>query len=103
MEPIEITGISLGSIFKILIIGMVMSVVPLFTALGLLATFGMPTLVFAGEPVTGIQALFLGPIQGLTICLFFSIIASPLAAIGLWIMKKYTSLSLTIRIDEIRD
>lgn len=97
METIEITRLSLGSIFKIMLIGLGASVVPLFSALGLLGTFGMPTLNFGGQPVMGVEALIMGPLQGITISLMLSIICSPFITIGLWIISNYTDITISVQ------
>lgn len=96
METIEINRLTLGSIFKVMLIGLGASVVPLFSAMGLLGTFGMPTLNFGGQPVIGIEALIMGPLQGITISLMLSVIASPFIALGLWVISNYTDITISV-------
>ena len=103
MKKLVIQRLTLPSIFKITLIGLMISVVPLYTALGILATFGAPTLNIGGQFVIGATAILAGPLYGILVALFMTIIVTPLCWLGLWLLSKYSNVTFTIEVDGFED
>ena len=99
MHILELKSITLGSLFKIILTGLMVSLVPFFTALGILAAFGLPTLSYAGVAVTGAQALIMGPLEGVIFALLFSVLTSPFVSIGFWLLNKFTDITLSVKVE----
>lgn len=88
METIKIRRLSIGSVFKINFVGMAAGIIPLILIFSIMAVFGMQTISWNGEPVTGPAALLFGPLIGLFLATIFTILLSPMIWLGLLIFSK---------------
>lgn len=86
--------LSVGSIYKIIFIGLLTSHVFLGLIFGVLAFFGFDTVRWNSVPVQGTYGLLLGPLIGLALALFFSAFLGTSAALGLWLYSRFRPLSL---------
>lgn len=98
MQNLTIKRLSLGSIFKLTLIGLVVGLLPLMIVFGIMGVFGMETVKWEDEPVTGPAALIAAPLIGLLIAVIFTILLSPVMWLGQWLYAKYKS--VTIRYEE---
>lgn len=89
MDTIKIRRVGFTSLFKILSIGLVSFLVPFCFLAGILASFGMESLHWNDEPVTGPIALIAGPAMGLFLGLMFSIILTTWIWLGLLISSRF--------------
>jgi hypothetical protein len=80
MEKLEFQGMSAGSVYKLVFTGLVF---------GIMAMFGMKTLIWNQQSVTGISALFIGPLTGLFMALIFTAFMGSVMAVGLWLFSKF--------------
>ncbi len=88
MKTLTIKRLSIGSIFKLNLIGLVFGLLPLMIFFSILAVFGMDTVSWNGQPVIGIKALVVGPLIGVFIALIFTLLLSPLIWLGQLIFSK---------------
>jgi hypothetical protein len=105
-RAVEINRLSVGSVYKLILIGLTFSVIPLSVVFGVFALFGAHTIQWNGKPVVGVAGLIAAPFVGAFIALLFTAILGTLAAIGLWVYFRFRFLKLSVvelkYIDEAR-
>jgi hypothetical protein len=89
--------LSAGSVYKLWLIGLGVSLVPLGVLLGVLAMFGFNTVTWNGQPIHGVKGLIGGPIIGALLTLLFTAILGSVAAAGLWLYSKFQAVSLRVK------
>ena len=94
MEKIIINKLKLGSLFKITFIGLTFGFVPIFLLLGILSFFGMSSLKWNEQPVTGVTGLIAAPFMGLFTALIFTVIIASVMGLGLLIYSKFNKLEI---------
>lgn len=99
-KKIDISRLSAGSVYKLLAIGSLCSIVPFCTLMGLFALFGYDTLSWNDQPVTGISGLLAGPFIGAFIGGCFVALWGSACVLGLWIYSKF--FSYTIAVQEVQ-
>lgn len=95
---VSLKKMSAGSIYKILLIGLTCSLVPLGLLNGILAAVGVNllTLRWNGEAVHGFRAIIISPIFCFILALVLTGIVGSLAWLGLWIYGQFRPLTLRI-------
>lgn len=96
-ESIKIKKISTGSIFKIMAIGTLFSIIPLSIFMGIFALFGANTVSWNAKPITGLAGLAASPFIGLFISLLFTGFFGTLVAFGLWIFSKFGTIQIKLK------
>lgn len=86
--------LSVGSVYKIIFIGLLTSHVFFGLIVGVLAFFGFDTVRWDSVPVHGAYGLLLGPLISLALALFFSVFLGTAAVLGLWLFSWFRPLSL---------
>ncbi|MBY6191993.1 hypothetical protein KUV22_16315 [Microbulbifer agarilyticus] len=94
MHEYEVKRLRTRSIFKIIFVGMTLSIVPLFAISGVLASIGLVKLYWGSEPLTGGSAIIGGPLVGIFIAVTFSFFASILTSLGLILYGKKRTLTM---------
>jgi hypothetical protein len=95
-KKIEISHLSAGSVYKLLAIGTLCSIVPFCTLMGVLALSGSHTLSWNDQPVTGISGLLAGPFIGAFIGGCFVALWGTVVVLGLWIYSKLFSYTIAV-------
>lgn len=85
MEKIAVKKVSTGTVFKLIAVGLTFGFLPLFVLFGILGAMGMETLTWNGEAVTGVKAIFAGPLMAVFMALMFTAIIGSITALGLWV------------------
>jgi hypothetical protein len=85
MENIKIHKLSVGTVYKIVAIGFAVGLMPFFLICGIFGAFGFEALSWNNQPVTGIKAIFLGPLMAIFMSLIFTAVMGSICAFGLWI------------------
>lgn len=97
LQSIQTKGLSVFSIFKILFLGLLFSVGPLFIIAGICSYFGAHVLTLNGETVIGLKGL----ITGIFMAPVFPFIAATLLflliAFGLWLFTRFKNLTIKIK------
>ena len=95
---ISLKKMSAGSIYKILLLGLTYSLVPLGILNGILAAVGVNLLTvrWNGEVIHGFSAIIISPIFFLILALVLTGIVGSLAWLGLWIYSQFRLLNLRI-------
>lgn len=94
---ISTPGISTRSIFKLILIGMTVSLVLAGTVLGVLGAWGFGTVNWNGSPLHGVQALWASPLMGLLAALISTVVTGSMVAIGLWLFSKFKPIAIWIQ------
>ena len=97
---LEVHKLSKLTILKIYLIGIGVSAFTLTALCGLAGLFGADTVNWNGEQITGVSALLYGPLIGLMITVFGSVICWLFSIFGLWIYSFYKP--LTIEFTEVK-
>ena len=93
MESMDIKKLSAGTIYKLICIGSLVGLFPICLLFGIMGFFGMDTITWNDQPVTGISAIFVGPLIGVFISLIFTALFGSITALGLWLysyLKPFT-------------
>lgn len=96
-KTISIQRLGIWSVYKLWLIGLGASLIPLGMLFGVLAFFGSDTISWNGRPLHGIAALIGGPFLGAFVALIFTAVLGSAAALGLWLYSKFRSVSLAVK------
>ena len=96
-RKIEVLRLSAGSIYKLLAIGTLCSIVPFCALMGVFSLFGSHTLSWNDQPVTGISGLLAGPFIGAFIGGCFVALWGSVCVLGLWVYSKFFSYTITVQ------
>ena len=98
----SVKRLSVGSIYKLMFIGLTSSLIPLGLVFGVLALLGANTVRWNNEPLHGFSGLFAGPLLGVAIAFFLSAFLGTASALGLWLYSKFRPLSLSGKAVELQ-
>lgn len=85
MQEVRIRRIAVGTVFKLVGVGLLFSLFPLVVLSGCTAALGLNTLMWNGQPLHGWLALVASPFIGLFLTAFFTAIFGSSIAFGLWV------------------
>lgn len=91
---ISLDRLYVGSVYKVVFIGLACFFVPLTLVFGLLALFGADMVFWNGQAIRGISGLLLSPVIGAMVVGFLSIFLGTACVVGLWLYSKFKPLSL---------
>lgn len=91
-------GVSLGSLFKIFFLGLLLSIGPIIILLGVLSFFGFHTFFWHGQPLTGFDGLLASIIMAPVFAAVMSLIIGALVAFGLWVYTRVFTLRITFKL-----
>lgn len=94
---ISLTRLYVGSVYKLVFIGLVFSLLPLCVVFGVLAGFGFNTVQWNGRQVYGVMGFVLGPVVGILMTGFLTVALGTACVFGLWLFSKFRPLSLWAR------
>jgi hypothetical protein len=100
-ETITTKKLSTGSIFKLIAIGTLCSIVPLSIFMGVFALFGANSVSWNGKPITGFAGLAMSPFIGLFISFVFTALLGVFVSLGLWVFSKFRTIQIEVK-DVIR-
>ncbi len=96
-QEITIARLSVKSIFKLVALGLLLSIVPFCTLMGLFALFGANTLTWNNESIHGIAALVAGPFMGVFISLLFTLFLGTFMSFGLWVFLRFKPITVIVK------
>ena len=97
MQELVVARLSAGSIFKIVGIGLLCSLLPFTVAMGCTAYFGFNTLSWNNEPATGTAAIFAAPFIGLFLVAIFTMFMGCAITLGLWLYSFVSPIELSYK------
>ena len=93
-NTITVKRLRSGTIFKLLMLGNLVFFLPLSLLAGVLSIFGMSTITWNDQIVTGLPALVVSPLSGALFALVISALGWISVFIGLWIYSAFRPLQL---------
>ena len=97
MKTISTRGLSAGSLYKLLFIGLLTPLFIFGLACGVASFFGYSTVTFNGEHVYGLKGLIVGSIIGITLPVLMAAFLWCLIAFGLWVWTRMKTINLTLK------
>jgi len=97
MQTILTRGLSAGSLYKLLYIGLVIPLSLFFLFCAIASYFGFSTVSLNGDYVFGIKGLITGCVLGIIFPIIFAGLLWCLIAFGLWVWTRLSRLTLTIK------
>lgn len=94
---ITIRKLSTGTIFKLIAIGSLCSIVPFSLVMGIFAFFGAETVSWNDKQLIGLEGLIASPFIGLFISIIFIAFFGILVSFGLWIFSKFRTIQIDIK------
>jgi hypothetical protein len=91
---ITVGRLYVGSVYKLIGIGLTCFVVPLSLLAGALAMFGASTVTWNAKPVAGAWGLTLYPIFGVLLTLVLTFAVGTACVAGLWLYARFRPLVL---------
>lgn len=97
-QTLSLKKMSAGSLFKIHLLGLMCSLVPLGIFNGILGAIGITlfTIRWNGEVVHGFAALILSPLLFLLLALILTGVIGCLSWLGLWVYRQFRELTLRV-------
>lgn len=89
MQKVTVRRVSVGTTFKLLAIGLLLSLLPFFIVMGVAGALGFNTMSLNSEPLHGWEALLLAPFIGLFVTGVFIMVMGTAIAFGLWIYSFF--------------
>lgn len=93
---LSVRRLSTGSVYKLVFIGLLTSMLPLGLLMGLMAWIGFETVHWQGMPVSGPAGVGVGVLAGLWVTLAFTAVMGSLMALGLWLYGRFRPLQLKV-------
>ena len=91
---ITVGRLYVGSVYKLIGIGLTFSVVPLSLVAGALALFGVSTITWNSRPIVGAWGLALYPVFAILLTLVLTFAVGTACIAGLWLYSKVRPLVL---------
>ena len=102
-KEITVRRISAGSLFKLAGLGLVLTLVPFTTFMGVFALFGAHTVNWNGQAITGVAGLVSSPFIGLFIAGCFTLLLGGCMALGLWLYSLFRPITVLAKIGDASD
>ena len=94
ISTIKVAKLSAGTVYKLVLVGLLAGFFPLFVLFGILGSMDLLTMTWNEQPVTGLKALVVGPLMGVFFALVFTALVGSVIALGLWLFGKFRPLTL---------
>lgn len=94
---LSIERLSVGSVYKLWLIGLAVVLIPMGGIFGVLSLFGYNTVTWNNQYLHGVVGLFGGVFVGVLLSIVFTVVFGTMAQLGLWLYSKKWRLSLTAK------
>ena len=95
LQTLTVRQLSTSTLYKLVALGSVCALVPLFALIGLMSTLGIGAVQWNGQALTGLKGLLMAPFIGLLMALLVTALVGSLLAFGLWLWSLLRPLQLT--------
>jgi hypothetical protein len=99
-QTLKLRKLSTGSVFKLVALGSVCSLVPLFVFMSVMAALGAGSVKWNGQAYTGLSGLLMSPLMALGLSLLISALMGSLLALGLWLYSLIRPMHIAYWTDE---
>lgn len=90
----RVLRLTAGTIYKILFVGLVFSMLPLSVLFGIMAFFGANTITWNGQNIYGFWGLISGIAVGAFLSMAFAVILGSCCFVGLWLYSRFESIGV---------
>ena len=97
VEEMVVSRLSVKTLFKLIAIGLLISMGIFGVVLGIAGFFGANTIFIDGVNVYGYKALIMGPVIGISTAILFTLFLGVMIALGLWIYSKFSTITLVTK------
>ena len=97
-KEIVVQRISTGTLFKLAGLGLTLTLIPFSFLMGILALYGVETVSWNEEPLTGVTGLMASPFIGAFVSGVFTIFLGASMALGLWLYSWFRPLTLRVKV-----
>lgn len=97
-KEITVLRISAGTLFKLVGLGLTLTLVPFTLLMGVFALFGASTISWNQQPVTGVSGLLASPFIGFFLAAMFTMFLGACMTLGLWLYSKFRPLTLLVKV-----
>ena len=94
MSHLNVERLSSGTIYKLVALGSIFSLVPVSLLLGILSLFGLDTISWNDAPASGAKGFLVSPFIGLFLAGFATAFGGSAIAFGLWLYSFFGALQL---------
>lgn len=95
-ELLKVRKLRATTIYKLLLVGLLVSFVLLGVVLGIAGYFGADTVKWSNQPIHGWRALLSGPVIAAFVALVFTVFIGTLANFGLWLYSMVRPVHIRI-------
>lgn len=96
VQELEVRQVKTASIYKLLLLGLLVAFVPLGLMFGVAGLFGADTVKWNNQPIHGVAALFAGPALSVFIALLFTSFLGTFTSLGLWLFSRFRTISIRV-------
>jgi hypothetical protein len=97
MKELQVARLSTATIYRLFFLGSLFGCIPIFFLFGILGYFGLGTLAWNNQPLTGWTAVIAGPFIGAFFALFGTATFGSAVALGLWLKSRLGPLAIQYR------
>jgi len=98
-REITVRRLSAGTIFKLVGLGLALTLIPFTLVMGVLAFFGASTVSWNQQPLTGWTGLVASPFIGAFLAVCFTMLLGCCMAFGLWAYSWFRPVTLLAKSD----
>jgi hypothetical protein len=98
-KEIKVQRVAMGTLFKLVGLGFVCTLVPFALLMGCFALFGASTVSWNQQPVTGVAGLIASPFIGLMLTAILTALSGSCMSLGLWLYSRFRPLTLLVKIE----
>lgn len=95
-QVLIVQKVKAASVYKLLLCGLFISMLPLGVAFGIAGFFGADTVKWNQQPIHGVASLFAGPALTVFITLIFTGFIGSLTCLGLWVLSRFRPLTVRV-------
>lgn len=95
-QVLLVRKVKAASIYKLLLCGLLVVLVPLGVVFGIAGLFGADTVKWNNQPIHGAAALFAGPAISVFGALLFTGFLGTLTNFGLWLLSRFRVISIRV-------
>ena len=100
IREVEIVRLSFGTVYKLIALGLTMTVVPFGALMGVFALLGATTVTMNDRALTGLSGLVAGPLLGILMVVVFTVIFGTAIALGLWVYSLFRRCTIRFEVSE---
>lgn len=97
MRDIQISNLSLKSVFKLIAIGQYLAWIPFAILCAIGTFFGLGSIQWNGRVLEGLDALLISPVIGFIIATGVTLVVGTSTTVGLWLWFKLRPLNLRFK------